>query len=903
MNTLEITYEGAVPPTVDQIRVAVGYAAQVAQAKQVARLSQLTRSFELDDGTQIYVLDLQHVRCVHIIPSTNNKEEPVRAVDVVRELEILNDLYVIGFVSGAIGDTISLVSGGAQSPKSRELFSEDEALFKLSVTRHDKFAGYNFSPYDQYSELDSDPQFQYVLPGLYTGAMASVVQLLLGVGKRLNKNNDYPARWFKATGFAPQSVSEVHIANDASFLLENVDTIASVSEDQDFVDTQIAYDYRWNRTHGIVWGHRSVTDQIVRTLGRYPQLAFMYADRDRVLEPWLVEIGQRGIYAMPLPRDPLSFFDEARQQYKQVYPSIDRYLPFRGESESLFSALGGFPTGVCFPDNSEELDRWVRAGWVIKADLSLAGFYSGSPISVGHGWAFSSSTSQATNVTIKLETSGLRYGECWLLSFNITQNSSLHWNADGEAIIASLRLNDFIDTFKAFLLDSQQVDAVVALVNDGRVEDARQLFDSFFVTPWWTINVDKIVVSRGCINSLNYSNVPSTCDAYYRNFKYFEPILGKMLTYEFFSWVLADSIPPAQRPILDGPIFSTFVDDQLEVLYVCEERNPSTQLDRISDYHECALNWSASSRTIQVGLSPTFYTLLHDFRIQDLIVSEYEGQYRKSLLFFDCVGGASWVGYDLVLYRRVYAKRFAFERGVSARKYGVTSVIQAANNRSVFFMRFVDARYSRWIADVYSFEELGGGGGNTRIYGDFVRNPDAPSSAPFCERYTWQERTRIPTLNPCDYGSPSAFNCALYVNRQYVVFVLDGEVYEIGSVYSPTEIPDIPPQYVRRSYLGGTFIERIYGFGLPEFHGRVLKESIRETTEGYEYDPSPFSQYWDRIANSGTCDTPPWYVLRNYFGASFARLSADHDIGPILEFGAVPNLNLFEGSVLFGIVE
>ena len=911
MTDFQITYEGDVQPSAEQVRFAVECARQVGQAKSVARLSQLSRSFEMEDGTQVYVTDLQHVRRVHIVPVMRQVEEG-NIEQLVDEIRLTEDLYIVGFVSGAAhtglgqmvdgslrvkNDSVSLVGGKADAPLTRELFSREEVSFKVAVERHVKFQSFS-------EMLDGQPRTQlaYVLPGLYTGAMAPIVQLLLGVGKRLFYKSDYPYRWLERTNQGTPLVDKLHIADDATHRVEDVDTIADVSDAERFVEVPLRYDYRWNRTHGVVWGDRQVTNAAVAALGDFPQLSFVYADRERTREPFLIEVGQRGIYAMPLPRDPMSFYDEARDMYRQIYSGLEKFLPFLGDDSDLFEALGGFPTGDCFPENTSELLRWVRAGFVVKADMSLSDFYSGSYVSTAHGWAFADSASMATAVTLKTDERGLRVAECWLLEFTIRQKSQLHWNQDGKLIVEALGLSDFIDTFKAFLLTDEQVEQILYLVDSGNLDAAKQMFDEVEVSSWWTIKVGKSIVARGYIDSPGFTFPKIGCYANGRNLKYFEPVLGKTVSFDFYSENLAN-LPASQRPQIDGPIFSVFVGNDLEILFTCEGYSNPHPAVTVNTRQPCQYtgSWEEGIITMSDGVFGNFYTSSKDLRKQQLITAQ---DITKKTAYQ--VGRMSYAAVEAYLSRSIWLSKHVLGYYISksqsflGHKYRVTSAAIASNSRSAFFIKTADTKYG--VVYRYSRSNLQSFGvTGTQICGSiyhFIVHW-APGRCSCNYTHTWKECFRIVDPENC-FGDepPDPFFYSVGGETRDSLSALGYNNAILGEMYY-TPFIKMPPGFATETPPKTLITEHVYGFGLPEIHGKLLKKSVDRDASA----ASPFSYEWEMVADIFKCESVGWYVLRNYYGAPFMRLSVDWDVGPIETFGAVPDLKLFTSSVLFGIVE
>jgi len=166
---------------------------------------------------------------------------------------------------------------------------------------------------------DTGVQGHDICGSMYSGKMAKLVQLLMGYGK-------------------PKSIT--------------------IDETTKIDGVQVKYDYRWNRSHGVVT-----------------------ADDGK---PWLVEISNaNGVIAMPLPMT----------NYK---------IPNNSSQDVLIQAkllFGGLPSGATFK-NGTELEDLIEEGSVVRLMLpaEIDDFYSKSGLCQDMGWSFNDSGSEAHNM-------------------------------------------------------------------------------------------------------------------------------------------------------------------------------------------------------------------------------------------------------------------------------------------------------------------------------------------------------------------------------------------------------------------------------------------------------------------------------------------------------------------------
>ena len=669
--------------------------------------------------------------------------------------------------------------------------------------------------------------------------------------------------------------------------VSEVETLALFddSSDEQFKSMQLAFDYRWHRTHGVVWGNRIVLPE----LANYPALVSLYADSERMHEPFLVEIGNRGVYATPLFRDNASFYEEIRTIYKRVYPELEQFLPFHGEMLSLFDALGGFPTNECFPESRIELDRMVRSGWVVAADIDLNDFYAGSMVSSGHGWAFSVTSNQATNVTVYDREDG-KYAKCYLLTFDIRTKSNIskRINPSGLALASVIQFQDFYDSVKALFLPNTIVESITALALSGRVDEAQQMFDDYTVEPLFDVRVTKSVVAEGFIGFPRHP-CPDVeeglgCLAIDPQFKVWEPVLNQTISYDFYT-------PPPVTTKADGPIFSTFVGDNLEILFVCEPE-PRVNREEINTRQPCQY-----TGIYQTGKRASTYTYLGNFYFssRDLRLLNAAEIFNISTVTLTEAGRADFAVAEQYFSRTIWLYRevFGYEDTINERQAGLgynVRIVQASNNRSVLFIKTTEVKYGySKTLHLSSLQNWGPTG--TSIVGSLY-DPIfhwVPGSHNCWDGEYWKECARYTDPENC-FGDdpPSEF-----------VYKPEGRVgVFLSAYYTPTPVGR-PERSVTLQPRKDLVTERVYGFGVSEIHWKLLKESVDRDVNA----PSPFSYLWEMCANGDQCVVDPWYILRNYYGRSFVKTSTDWDRGPIIEIGDLPSMQLPLSAVLFGIVE
>lgn len=540
----QISYDLDAPPQ-HVIDAGLHLAARYETLATLGGYGQSIRAVDLPDGWMAYIVNLPHSKTVHFVGenaelAARRQEEYVKPGTTVVPIlyhytgistnqELVAAASEIAELAGYGSDFADLASlktsttyfidNTAWAVHSYELSNaksySDVACFKLGIpvdaairkvsSDSTKFQGYRCDP------------------KRYTGMLPMVIQLLLGVGRVVPSEVD-------------DDKTDIEYAKDsraASLTDDDLQSYGSMTLD-DAVDSGLSmslkYDYRWGRTHGIVWARRTP-----KTNAPFIQSA----DPDRIWEPFLCEIGTRGILLMPLPRDGASFDSAVRDVYLSLNPTLrhsitdthaimptDEDYDFNDElttiayfydvlaqdrlganadgDADLFWVFGGFPTDECFPQDDAKLERLIDSGVVIRLTHPLLEwFYSNKAVSLDHGWAFTKFTSlmnpffpsersMATNVCY--EENGLghaTYSHSVVIEFDIFQGER-EYTSLAQDVISSLGLTKFTDIYKATLLTDEQAIAILA---SGSYED----FLALSCSPEWVASVDISVRDSGAI--------------------------------------------------------------------------------------------------------------------------------------------------------------------------------------------------------------------------------------------------------------------------------------------------------------------------------------------------------------------------------------------------------------------
>lgn len=334
-----------------------------------AEVSTHSRSQKVGDDGLIYVLVAKEQNIISIsvdpvIPDEITPKKP--APEGYLDPDIYSGLIYTGYLENrtrfdADGNEVIYKVCADFAPTARcvSYFDELETQGSQAVER------LAIDPWVANSELATPPGFfaefsQYtkLRPSMYSGTMAKVVQLVMGLGRT------------GGIGFKLQGES------DETGYIAEVDRLG----------VQIRYDYKFFRTHGITYG------------------------ADGTL--WLVEIGvNRGVIVRPLPIFELSDTENYRLAAKDSGHE-DLY-------DALIE-VGVLPTGEAFP-SGDQINDFYEEGTILQllAPGELTEFYLNQPYSTAMGWAFNLEGSEAHNTGYRFEDDGYQRGVWYQISIDI----------------------------------------------------------------------------------------------------------------------------------------------------------------------------------------------------------------------------------------------------------------------------------------------------------------------------------------------------------------------------------------------------------------------------------------------------------------------------------------------------
>jgi len=904
-----ISYEGTAP-SLELVMYAKRCAYDTRVLKETAQLPRLTKAYEAIDGSQVYVLDYEHVWRVHVVPAIS-QEDLEHVLPEPYSVYGAPTIPLADFVSGATPSTsyktqqvhwlypnelpedmpesgtypVAVIPDGGLSPETSKRFSKSEVGFKIAVPPYRPF----LSPD---AAMQPVTQLEVIRPGRYTGAMAPMVQLLLGVGYQMKPSAE--ERWRKE-GSNRGAVA----AEPTGWVYDDDEGVGRYEYDppesayKAWGAKQLSYDPRWNRTHGIMWGLSNKGERV----------------------PMLVELGQRGVHVMEFPVDPPSKIKEVQEQYEKVHPGLAKYRPFRGGAETLFEAFDGFPTGENFPATNDDMQRWVRSGRVVDLPGELDDFYADTnAVCTYHGWAFHPTAPRAAIVGYRME-AGRKVGVCYEAILEITEKTEQAKvrNPLAETLITALGLTTIVDRCKAERITEAEAEALIA-------EPDKDAFDALTATSDWQVSVRLTKVKSGFIDYPAYQcNKLDPCDIIYSpQFKYMEPLIGEVTNFFFENLDLEPDVES------DGPIFVTYTSRGLDILNYAYEF-PSMKQIMGSTRAPCQYTgrWISGPESRSSGMKGYFYSSTKDFRKDMSEESSYVTTYTGHRTGYDdFMSFCAFFAMHAMLRRRYWGYQ-TYEGEIVRSKRHYASIMCAAHERSVYFVCVEDQRQAVQYTSGQTRHEIIGQSGAvsyghlfqfTAHWTGVCKPKDYPdcTADPVCRLVVCDQKVIDPescfgTAPPSDPGYQVCPERSRLKEDESPVSTFDGQTTDGYNVYYSAaynkSYSSPGPAWSETTDPQWEFEWEVYGMGHDLMNGLKLHR-VEEIIDDPEAVPifSSDTQWW-KCSVIGMCSSPPYYCAINHYGKPSISAYTDPSMSKVETIGAKLTTAFGPMSIPFGVVE
>lgn len=342
--------------------------------KETSNLESLRMCYDLPDGGIFIVQYMGGIFRVIIDKSPTTTE----AAEDIEQLEIPM-LFCGGISSDAISSEEALALKISSLTQQRLVgYSEDAELPEQDISLKRFNISVNTEVVPEFERAST--QYQLQRPTWYSGAMAEVMQIVGGYGKQPKTDDESGSGADQSEYETIQFTLPETLAKDINRKLMGVGLPGYTGKPNE--DGQFQYDYKFSQTHAVGF------------------------DVDNY--PWLMQVSNKGVFAMPLPIVPATATDQFRS-----------YINNKGDTEllAILDRFGALPSGESFPVVEDEFEAWRRAGVIIKL-CDMDEFYEKNAYSESCGWSFNSKGTIGFNTCYNVE-NGYNVGYAYRLEISL----------------------------------------------------------------------------------------------------------------------------------------------------------------------------------------------------------------------------------------------------------------------------------------------------------------------------------------------------------------------------------------------------------------------------------------------------------------------------------------------------
>lgn len=907
-------------------------AAKTRTMKQQAGGQRIHRSFDHPSGAICHVVDLEYVRKIYVTAPPSEAQERRR-----RQWEeqwygggmVGVPDYVSGSVTAAVTDRVALNLPGDSKEKHTTPLRDvvrhhtrtdshghriphDMARYKLGVARNPVMAS-------QSGAAASGSHHKDISPGLYTGAMRPLVQLYLGIGRV--RPQTWEQRWLEANpDQAPLSAADTEVAGwvayeqDEDGAIHRVERAGEASEatppasafglydnedyEEEPYEWQLLWDYKAGRTHGVY-----LSDG----------------------QPYLIEIGQRGVLAMAMPLDPVSLTEAGRQRYADLYPELFERSPhFSGRS--FFDAFGGFPVGVSMPIatavGKHSLERAKKAGEVLEMVAAKdMDFYSGKLwYSTATGWAFNPQGNRADNTCWSQDDDGAQTGYHYAVFIKMgAPRTRVPSELAGEVFArlqAMKEAPDGIDQRKTERLTLEQCESLLKITDDGQF---RKVFDELQVMPDFSGTARCELQESG---RLYHPGRLVTTSPLYEGLSAqpqikFPEIGTGLISHNFSSvhpetglvgWLAGDP------PECDTPMYVYWRGNALIVLRY--SWFPPLETGAYSTRGECQLEGSWTEGEYNDQVWGNFYSTEFDWRVRGhksrtVTTSTKSYEAPHEVWRYSMTGGSPLVSATGPVYANAYGYTITSERAGSLSTS--TSVVIPEYERSAVMV----AQYN-YLGNNSTYTNIVGGWsglvyGSGRVQGikmSKLANTAQNEAEYYFDKQVGQDAYvfngsamyEVGTLHKKYIGG--VIDRLIFLDNWDEPITPDGRVNCIQD--APPSLPQEgyePPPVPDRSHYShqpDKYEWQVVVFGDTHINAEVLYKGDLETNDSYSYYNTELSGWWFKPSPDQNGNIAKTKACINSFGQSLAGI--DYNFNSALTWFGGPNNMKLDGCFI-GVVE
>lgn len=746
------------------------------------------------------------------------------------------------------------------------LFPVDVAREKLCIPTALQYSMAEYPPQDipdkgiTYAELAKKPA------GYFTTNMAALIQMWHGIG-RLQRPNGY-ARAAKLRGIPNVSAHVERAAIERARRRKKTrgDYPPAFRYQPRFIDSgkpahasnsaypfsaETPFDYRWHRTHNVVLGK----------------------DLDGKHMGFIIEVSPRGVYAYPLPVDPITQVKKVQRHMIAVYPWLESEHFFGGLD--VFTAFGGIPLPILIP--TAELDVAVSEGRAARL-CDTGAFYSGAfAIGTKFGWSFSQSTGEAINVTFK-------------------------WTGSGDTMLMS-----------SFGYKLSVKNVRLEKDDDGKVT----------VEGYASLR-EACGSRRGPIYHparLSATNAPCKVTPSPK-FHFYEPILGEMMSLD-----LRYGRAPTGKEKCDAPLAGGFVGNDAHFLFYEYDSTRKPKSGTSDDGQPCQFSGTRTTKTwTDQSTSGYFYSSSHDFRSQTPESLSVTASTMAPLIDFDMTSQNDFFAREMTTVHLHY-HTVDTTSTTSAGMAHVTAVCWSSTDRNAYYVmegsitssktksRFHGVDFSGYGPQVrytamYHFISHWSGGTAHNYTANYCTEPKESFVEERESCFSSTTESIVGLYRHYTVAAGGEETCSYYASQKTVIVDNTNGIWGIGwttpehneRVSHMLAAFDSAGQRYQVDKKDSTeFKMKVTLFGVPTGHGTVTYKVQEERAPDAD-NPITLEDFgqWLRPAIPGMCPFPPMPVLRNYFGREFVLCYNDLSWSAAVKIGAVPDRTKGPDGFCFG---
>jgi hypothetical protein len=567
-------------------------ARRLSNLRQMAGVDSLRMVRALPDGGYVVAQDMGGV--FRIIAHKPENVAPITPVPEA-DAEGKDAIYIPMLFSGVIRNAVV---------KSED--EEDGVVLKLTQQTRRRLAGYKDLDLAaeevslqrfkiEYNELVSEfepeeesiftyTQYARQYPSWYSGAMAQVMQIVGGYGRR--DFESLPDREVEQARFnLPDSLVQTLARHVNELSLPGYTGMPPENG-------QFQFDYKFSNTHAVSF--------------------------DSTQQPWLLQIDTSGLWAMPLPMIPAT----ATQEFRAYIESV-------GDEEILeiLDRFAGMPSGESFLTSTSGFQAWRRAGVYIKL-CELDEFYEHLSYSSACGWSFNSNGTEGFNTCYDYyDDEGLGYGLAFKLKITLSGIEN-----NGKLLPATLAKDSntaqYLSDLYDLMSDSNQEHAAIKYKlrrcdpEEIRVRATASGASQQELEYWSALELEPIATHSASLNEIGRGYLYHGVKAYNQpQIKFPDPAEQGCISHDFLP--LINGRGKASYPASDTIMFGYYIDDQLKVVKYFRDDGTIAPFVQ-NDYEDCMTvgSWTQTRTTGNSAPVGNFYTSDIDERKVAALVTE-----------------------------------------------------------------------------------------------------------------------------------------------------------------------------------------------------------------------------------------------------------------------------------------